>query len=110
MIRAALLAVIASTMLGQTIIGQSFEVASIKLHEGRTPRIGVTTSGNRLTADCANVGTLLMYAYNLKAPMVSTSPLVRDGFPCWDIVAKAEGDAMATNAQFRQMLKTLLEE
>jgi len=60
MIRAALLAVIASTMLGQTIIGQSFEVASIKLHEGRTPRIGVTTSGNRLTADCANVGTLLL--------------------------------------------------
>jgi uncharacterized protein (TIGR03435 family) len=110
MIRAALLAVITFTMLGQAIFGQSFEVASIKLHDGPPTPVGVTTSGNRLTTDCSNVGTLLMYAYNLKAPMASTSPLVKDGVPCWDIAAKAEGDAVPTNAQFRQMLKTLLEE
>lgn len=75
-------------MSGQTIFGQSFEVASIKLHDGPATRMGgVTTSGNRLTADCSNVATLLMYAYNLKAPMVSTSAWVKDGVPCWDIVA-----------------------
>jgi len=116
MIRGALLAVIASTMLGQTmlgqtIFGQSFEVASIKLHDGPATHMGaVTTSGNRLTADCSNVATLLMYAYNLKAPMVSTSAWVKDGVPCWDIVAKSEGDTVPTNAQFRQMLKALLGE
>jgi uncharacterized protein (TIGR03435 family) len=105
MIRACLLVVVASTMCGQ-----SFDVASIKLHEGPPLRLAITTSGQRLTADCSNVATLMMNAYNLKVPMVSASPLVRDGEPCWDIMAKAEGDAVPTNAQFRQMLKSLLAE
>jgi uncharacterized protein (TIGR03435 family) len=40
--------------------------------------------------------------------MVSTSPLVKDGVPYWDIVAKAEGDAVPTHAEFQKMLQSLL--
>jgi len=101
--RAALLVVLAYTMNGQ-----SFEVASIKLHEGPCSRIGVNTSGNRLLADCSSLNVLVPYAYNLKTPIVSTLPLWNDAYPSWDIVAKAEGDAVLAPAEFRQMLQSLL--
>jgi uncharacterized protein (TIGR03435 family) len=106
MVRTALTGLLASGLFGQ-----SFEVASIKQHDGPTPRIGVTTSGQRLTADAANIAVLVMYAYNLKSFQVTgTSPLFQDYNTRWDIVAKAEGGNTPTTAEFRQMLQWLLAE
>jgi hypothetical protein len=39
-------------LVAWALSGQSFEVASIKPHEGPMLRLGVSTSGQRLTADC----------------------------------------------------------
>jgi uncharacterized protein (TIGR03435 family) len=106
MIRAALILPLAATMFGQ-----SFEVASIKVHEGPMLRLGVSTSGQRLTADCANVRTLVMFAYNSKNFQVTgAAPLVAQDEARWDIVATAGGDARPTRAEFRQMLQALLAE
>jgi uncharacterized protein (TIGR03435 family) len=89
--------------------GQSFDVASIKVHEGPMRRLGVSTSGQRLTADAANVRMLVMYAYNLKNFQVTgTDPLLTRDDVRWDIMAKDEGDTLPTPAQFRQMVKSLL--
>ncbi|MEI9975097.1 MAG: TIGR03435 family protein [Ignavibacteriota bacterium] len=94
-----------------TAIGfaQSFEVASIKVHEGPMYRLGVSTSGQRLTADAANIRTLVMYAFDLKNYQVAgTASLLEQDEARWDIVAKAEGDTPPTKAAFRQMLQALL--
>ncbi|HLW75331.1 MAG TPA: TIGR03435 family protein [Bryobacteraceae bacterium] len=86
----------------------SFEVASIRVHQGRG-RIGVTTSGNRLTARPALAGSLIMYAYDVKSyqldDSLSRSPVAEIFY---DILAKAEGDRVPTQAEFRAMLRQLL--
>jgi hypothetical protein len=47
MVRTALMGLLACALFGQ-----SFEVASIKSHDGPMLRLGVSTSGQRLTTDC----------------------------------------------------------
>jgi len=70
--------------------------------------MGVSTTGQRLNG-AQTVRGLIMWAYNLKNYQLSgpaqPSP-VGDTF--YDIVAKAEGDAAPTKAEFRQMLQLLL--
>jgi uncharacterized protein (TIGR03435 family) len=104
MIRPALLALLSAAAFGQT-----FEVASIKVHEGPIPRIGVTTTGLRLTADASNIRLLVMYAYNVKSfQVVGTAPLVDQDNLWWDIVAKADGDPPPSQEAFRHMMQSLL--
>jgi uncharacterized protein (TIGR03435 family) len=104
MVRATLMGLLASVMFGQ-----SFEVASIKLHEGPMYRIGITTSGPRLTADAANVQGLVVFAYNVKGFQVTgDAPLLKQAEARWDIVAKAEGDSAPTRAEFQPMMQALL--
>jgi len=112
MIRAILALFLAGAAFGQSgPQARRFEVASVKLHEGPMHVMGVQTSGQRLTADAANVRMLIMYAYGLKNFQISwPAPLWNDGDAFWDIVAKAEGDGIPTQAEFREMLQSLLAE
>jgi uncharacterized protein (TIGR03435 family) len=90
---------------------RTFEVASVKPHEGPMYRLGVTTSGQRLTADACNVLMLVMYAYHVKNfQLAGTAPLFKEDNTRWDIVAKSEGDTAPTRDEFRQMLRSLLAE
>jgi len=112
MVRAILLGLLASAVFAQsTAPVRTFEVASVKPHEGPMLRLGVSTAGLRLTADCSNVLMLVKFAYNLKNFQVTgAAPLLKDDNTRWDIVAKAAGDAAPTAAEFRQMLQSLLAE
>jgi uncharacterized protein (TIGR03435 family) len=50
-----------------------------------------------------------MYAYRLRNYQVSgMAPLLKDDNTRWDIEAKAEGDAVPTSSEFRQMMRSLL--
>ena len=90
---------------------RSFEAVSIKPHDGPMLRLGVTTSGLRLTADASNAAMLVMYAYNLQGfQLAGAAPLLQDYNARWDIFAKAEGDSKPTTAEFRAMLRALLAE
>ncbi len=88
---------------------RTFEVASVKPHDWRTPNMGVQTSGLRLTVIGVNLRGLVMWACNVENFQVSgTARLLGDEDTRWDIAAKAEGDAVPSNAEFRQMLRALL--
>lgn len=89
---------------------QQFEVASIRRHDPPLPRIDISTSGPTLHAEADNLFELIMWAYDLKInSQVSfadaESPLL-DTF--YDIVAKAGGERVPTQAEFRQMMQALL--
>jgi uncharacterized protein (TIGR03435 family) len=101
---------ISSGAFGQsTPSARPFEVASVKPHQGPVPRIDVSTSGPRLTAEAETVRGLIMYAYDLKNYQIPGSPaLATVGDTFYDIVAKAEEDSTPTKDQFRQMLRLLL--
>ena len=72
-------------------------------------RLGVATVGQRLTADCANVRTLVMFAYNVKNFQVTgPAALLTKDEDRWDIVARADGDKAPTRDEFRQMMQALL--
>jgi uncharacterized protein (TIGR03435 family) len=85
----------------------SFEVASIRPHEGRVAFVSSNISGPRVRVVAYGLTGLLMEAYDMKYYQLS-------GFPSWadsdrfDIDAKAEGEATLTKTQYKQMLQTLL--
>ena len=92
-----------------TAPGRVFEVASVKPHTGPVPRIGIYTSGLRLTAEANTILGLIMYAYNLKTYQVSrTTPILSLDDTMYDIVAKADSEGTPTKAEFRQMVQSLL--
>ena len=66
--------VLAGLLLGSALWGQSFEVASLKAHDGPMRSVGITTSGVRLRADATNLWGLICFAYNVK-----NAQLVRSG-------------------------------
>jgi uncharacterized protein (TIGR03435 family) len=88
---------------------QSFEVASIRLHDGLVQMVGLTASGPRVTISAFSVSNLVEYAYDVKMYQVA-------GGPAWatteryDIVAKAPGDAAVTGDQIPPMVQALLAE
>ena len=53
---------------------------------------------------------LIMWAYNLKNYQVSFAPSISRPDVYYDIFAKAEGDALPTEGDFRQMLQALLKD
>jgi uncharacterized protein (TIGR03435 family) len=88
---------------------RAFEVASVKPHPGLVPRIDISTSGTRLTAEAQTVLGLIMYAYNLRNDQVSrTTPLLTLDDTMYDVVANAEGEGTPTKGEFRQMMQSLL--
>jgi uncharacterized protein (TIGR03435 family) len=109
MLRLSMLALLPALALGQLTATRTFEVASIKLHEGPLTRMDdIVTAGQRLTAYGSDVRYLVAYAYNLKTfQVISTAPLF-DSDTYWDIFAKAEGNSPPAKVEFRQMLQALL--
>jgi uncharacterized protein (TIGR03435 family) len=90
--------------------GQTFEVASIRVHTAPLNRIaGYSPSGARVGYEGWPILLLIMEAYNLKRyEVVFSTPPPDAGTVYYDIVAKAEGDTPRTRAEFRRMLQTLL--
>lgn len=89
---------------------RTFEVASVKPHDGPAHIIGISTSGQRLEGQAEMVRGLIMWAYNLKNYQISSPEKVYSavGDTMYDIVAKAEGEVVPTRSEFRQMLQLLL--
>jgi uncharacterized protein (TIGR03435 family) len=87
----------------------SFEVASIREHKGEFPKIGITTSGPRLTANDW-VGDLVRYAFQLKDYELIGESSSKVFDTIYDVAAKAEGSGEPSPQQFRQMMQRLLEE
>jgi uncharacterized protein (TIGR03435 family) len=95
--------------LAHSLAGQSFEVASIKPHPGMVSRSGLSFKGTRVTVETMNMESLLAFAYDLKGFQITGGPeWVKSEH--WDITAKAEGDAVLTEKQVKQMTQTLLAE
>lgn len=96
-----------------TALGQStpltFEVASVRRHEGPTPNIGVSTNGQTLDA-AASPFLLIMDAYNLKYHQISAASRSWLIGEVYDVVAMAGGDHPPTRDEFRKMLQALLAE
>lgn len=91
------------------IFGQTFEVASIKVHPGPASTMDISTSGPRFRASAEYVGELVLYAYNLKnCQLAWATPDANLGDTFFDIEGKAEGDAAPRIEEFRQMLQSLL--
>jgi uncharacterized protein (TIGR03435 family) len=89
----------------------SFEVASIRPHQGPMHTIDISTSGSRLTAEAETVIGLVMYAFNLSnSRTVLVTPRGPSSAVFYDILAKAEGNGTPTTAQFREMMQALLAE
>jgi uncharacterized protein (TIGR03435 family) len=104
-----------ATLLGLSLDGQAFEVASITPCKPGTPEpagehmgmIQFTAPGGRFRASAIDLKFLMEWAYSIQ-------PSQHSGGPSWlgtdryDIVAKAEGDA--TDEQQKLMVRTLIAE
>jgi uncharacterized protein (TIGR03435 family) len=90
---------------------QSFEVASIRPHV--LPRgvffgdVGLRVSGSRVTAENMTLSNLITYAYGLKPYQVVGQPNWADSIR-YDVIAKAEGDAVLTRDLSKRMMQALL--
>jgi len=90
----------------------SFEVASVKVHEGPSRgRPGVFTSGTRLEANARTVVTLLMFAYDVRSDQVAqTRALEPFGNTFYDLDARAPGETPPAAEDFRLMMQSMLAE
>ncbi len=88
---------------------RTFEVASIYEHQGDLPRISITTSGPRLTAN-GWVDDLVRYAFQLKDYELIGESSSKVSDTVYDVSAKAEGSGEPSQEQFRQMVQQLLED
>jgi uncharacterized protein (TIGR03435 family) len=99
---------------------RAFEVASIRLRQGPISRMAMfSSSGPRLTLEAYSPMELVREAYSLELYQVSFAASIAASTAAsisqpeatyYDIVAKADGDATPSRAEFRQMLQTLLAE
>jgi uncharacterized protein (TIGR03435 family) len=88
---------------------KQFEVASIRAHPDPPQSIGISTKGNRLTAEASFPGLIILYAYNLKNYQLDVPKSLPQAYDTmYDIAARAEGDGTPTQDDFRQMLQSLL--
>lgn len=88
---------------------RSFEVASIRPHQGPLHVIGgFSSSGPRLTLEGYNRMLLIEEAYNLRGYQISDSGPDLQSDTYFDITAIAEGSASPTRDEFRVLLQTLL--
>jgi uncharacterized protein (TIGR03435 family) len=105
-----LILLISTGVLGQSSASKpTFEVASVKPHDGPRSWVDITTAGPRLTAAGESVWDLIAYAYDLKNYQFASSPALSAlNNAYYDILAEADGDTTPTKAEFRQMLQSLL--
>lgn len=93
----------------------AFEVASIHPHQGPLRvMMGFSASGPRLMLEGYNLRDLVMEAYHLRSYRIffagsNAGPDEQEN-TFYDIAALAEGDHSPTTDEFRQMLKSLLED
>lgn len=96
------------------VTGQSFEVASIRLHKTPVTTVGISYSGPRFTAEAMSADNLITFAYDLKDYQVSGVPSWADsqnlGCDRYDVAAKAEGDETLKKDPARVMVQSLLAE
>jgi uncharacterized protein (TIGR03435 family) len=106
--------ILACVVFVSSVLGQAFEVASIRPHvqdlaTGKGMGVGLRVSGSRLTAENMSLSNLITYAYSLQDYQVL-------GLPGWaesdryDISAKAEGDAELTRDSAKPLVQALLAE
>lgn len=94
-------------LLPAVCLGQSFEVASIHLHEGVIRQTGRFVEGPRITMDALTVPDLIMNAFEMRDFQI-------EGGPGWmkseryDISARAAGEAAPPIAAIRKMEQALL--
>ena len=87
----------------------SFEVASIRPHDGPLNRVAdYSASGPRLTLGGYDIPLLLMEAYDLRNFQVSLPSTTTALAGYYNITAIAPGTATPTRDDFRQMLQSLL--
>jgi uncharacterized protein (TIGR03435 family) len=99
---------------GQPTSTPVFEVASIRpVPFNGQGVVGIGFTGNRLLAHHVSLGQLVVFAYGVDGFQVSggarwvhSTDLY--GPDVYDVTAKAEGEAVPTEDQFRQMLQALL--
>ncbi|MCU1324633.1 MAG: hypothetical protein JWN34_3 [Bryobacterales bacterium] len=96
----------AGMALGQT--PRAFEVGTVKIHAGPRFNLGLTTSGTRLHIGAQSFAALVMWAYDVPVQRISVAPGVASDEVEYDVDAKAEGQAVPTRAEFRQMLQAFL--
>jgi uncharacterized protein (TIGR03435 family) len=104
--------VLALLVFASYLWGQSFEVASIRLHATPVQRIGASVSGQRFAAEAMSLDNLITYAYEVKRYQLLGVPSWADSNDpnClrYDVIAKAEGDQALSRNQARTMLQNLL--
>jgi uncharacterized protein (TIGR03435 family) len=91
--------------------GQSFDVASIRLHKTPVQRIGSFLSGSTFTVEAMSLDNLITDAYDLQDYQVSGAPVWAVSSQTsdrYDIAAKAEGDGVLSREQSKKMLQALL--
>ena len=109
--RLACLILLAAAAWAQSTPPMTFEVASVKVHEGPLTRlVDYSASGSRLTLEGYYAFDLVAEAYNLKRYQISFAPSAKRDDTVYDIVAKAPGDGPRKRSEFREMLQTLLAE
>jgi uncharacterized protein (TIGR03435 family) len=93
-------------------LGQSFEVALIRLHAARVERVAALVSGQRFTAEANSLDNLITYAYDVKRYQVYGVPSWGDSnnLACdrYDVSAKAEADGTLSQEQAKLMIRNLL--
>jgi len=97
-------------LLSGWVCCQSFEVASVKIHQGPSRgRPGVFTSGTRLEANARTIAALVMYAYNVRSDQVAPARALDPfGDTFYDIDARAPGETPPAEDDFRRMMQSLL--
>ena len=99
------LAAIAAVMC-TCAFGTAFEVASIKPHDGPTPRIlDFSSSGPLVKLEAYTIAGLILEAYKLKSYQI-VYPQADNTF--YDVVARAPGGETLKRDQFRPLFQSLL--
>jgi uncharacterized protein (TIGR03435 family) len=109
---ASLVVFIPAALFAQAAAKPSFEVASVKVHDGDTHILfDFSSSGPRATWLAYPIAGLTEEAYGIKFYQLSFAPSVqRPAGTYYDVFAKAEGNQPRTRNEFRKMLQALLAE
>jgi uncharacterized protein (TIGR03435 family) len=106
----AIVLLLASAVLcAQPSSAPSFEVASIRPHEGPLSRIAdFSISGPRVTYGGYNASLLILEAYSLRNFQLATASQKLPLYDYYEIAAVAPGSASITREESRRMLQSLL--
>ena len=94
--------------LAQSPQPKAFEAASIKPMELGGVMMGVSSSGSRVRLEGYTQFYLIAEAFHLKFYQILRNSALQDDNKYYFITAKAEGEAIRTRDEFREMLQTLL--